>query len=252
MRALKCRIGQMIATTLVISMSSVVPSYAWDSKHGNPTRPTHTLLTEWGIDQLKKDFPELAQFRNAIVDGANTELHELKTSDKDIKTGHAYGVELEAKRVEHRGTNEGCDDVEGWWKESVEAYKSGQKDKAYFLLGVVLHMVEDMGVPAHANKVVHQGTITEFDNFEFMALSNWKPKFNAINKADPEFAEPWKYYDFSQKWTAEDAPDYKDRDSFSKTWTFASGQERDLLQNRQGRTCHVVKWTLKSAAKALQ
>jgi hypothetical protein len=154
--------------------------------------------------------------------------------------------------VKHRGTNEGCDDVEGWWADCREAYKAGKKELAYFYLGVLLHMVEDMGVPAHANKVHHQGNATEFDHFEFMALSNWKPKFDDINKKDPAFADPWKYYQFSQKWTQEDAPDYKDRTKFSKTWTLASEDEKKLLSNRQGRTCHVVKWTLASAVKALK
>jgi hypothetical protein len=114
----------------------------------------------------------------------------------------------------------------------------------------MLHMVEDMGVPAHANKVYHQGNLTEFDNFEFMALSNWKPSFDAIDRADPAHAEPWKYYATSGDWARADAPDYHDRDSFSKTWAFAKPAERTLLRNRQGRTCHVTKWALHSALKA--
>ena len=227
-------------------------SIAWDSRHWNPTTPTHSYLTNWGIDALKDSAPELDKYREALIDGANVELHELKTNDADVKVGVKYQVDLETKRVEHRGTNEGCGDIEGWWKDCLKAYQEGKKERAYFYLGVILHMVEDMGVPAHANKIVHQGNLTKFDNFEFMALSNWKPSFKDINKADPGYAEPWKYYDFSQAWTAEDAPDYKDPDAFSKTWAFASEKERKLLSNRQGRTCHVVKWTLNSAVKALK
>lgn len=215
---------------------------AWDSNAKlNPTHPTHSYLTEWGINQLKAQYPELQQYRNQVIEGANTELHELKVS------GTKYGIDLEAKRIAHKGTNEGCGDIQGWWQDSVTAYKQGNKEQAYFLLGVTLHMIEDMGVPAHANKVYHQGTIKEFDNFEFMALSNWKPSFSNIDRQDPGFAEPWKYYAFSQDWTKADAPGYNSPNTFSKTWTFASSTERRLLSNRQGRTSNVVKWALNSA-----
>ncbi|MFO1184543.1 MAG: hypothetical protein U1E56_07135 [Bauldia sp.] len=218
---------------------------AWDSIKHNPTHPTHSYLTEYAIDQLAAARPELRQYRAAILAGANQELHELSV------TGTAYGVDLDAKRREHRGTNAGTDDIAGWWREAVDAYRSGNKERAYFVIGILLHFVEDMGVPAHANGVYHQGNATEFDNFEFLGLSNWKPSFAAINRADPGYAEPWRYYDFSRDWAAADAPSYRDRDSFSKTWVLASAGERALLQNRQGRTATVALWTLRSAHRAL-
>lgn len=230
---------------LVVSLTLWTPrALAWDSAAGNPTHPTHSYLTEWAIDQLQGQYLELQQFRNVIIEGANTELHELPVS------GTQYGIDLEAKRKQHQGTNEGCNDIQGWWQDSLTAYRQGQKKQAYFLLGVMLHMIEDMGVPAHANKVYHQGTLTEFDNFEFLALSNWKPKFDDINRPDSGFSEPWKYYAFSQEWTHADAPNYNDRDSFSKFWFTASSSERRLLSNRQGRTCYVTKWASNSALKA--
>jgi hypothetical protein len=238
-----------LVVTLTIALCTaavglVRQAIAWDSRKSNPTHPTHSYLTEWAVDQLKLELPEVQVFRAQLIDGANQELHELKTS------GSLYGVDLEAKREQHKGTNEGCDDIQGWWDDARNAYRAGDKKKAYFLLGIMLHMVEDMGVPAHANHVHHQGNATEFDNFEFMALSNWKPKFDAINRTDPGFAEPWKYYGESQNWTHADAPDYLNPNKFSKTWVFASAKERALLSNRQGRTCNVAMWALRAGAKA--
>jgi hypothetical protein len=219
----------------------------WDSANfPNPTHSTHSYITEWAIDQLKAEAPELDKYRTQLIEGANMELHELKLENQRLK----YGIDLEAKRTQHKGTNEGCDDIEGWWKDSLTAYEKGNREEAYFLLGIMLHMVQDMGVPAHANKVYHQGNVTEFDNFEFMALSNWKPSFNDINRDDPKYSEPWKYYEFSRDWTSADAPDYNSPDQFSKFWTFASKEERRLLSSRQGRTCYVVMWTINSAMKA--
>ena len=130
-------------------------------------------------------------------------------------------------------------------------YRQGQKKRAYFLLGVMLHMIQDMGAPAHANKVYHQGNLTEFDNFEFLALSKWKPKFDDINRQDPGYSKPWQYYAFSQEWTHADAPTYNVRDSFSKFWFRASSSQKRLLSNRQGRTSYLTKWVLYSAVNAL-
>ena len=235
---------------LTVAVAS--PATAWDSEFHNPGRSTHTLILKWAIEELKKTAPEVETYKEALVDGANTELHELKVRKFETELGTKYKVDLEAKRVEHRGTNEGCDKIEGWWKDALAANKAGNKKLAYFYAGVMVHMIEDMGVPAHANKLYHQGTLKDFDNFELMALSNWKPSFDAIDKKDPAHAEPWKYYEFSQKWTAADAPKYKDTSTFSKFWTTASKEEKALLSNRQGRTCHVVKWTLGSITAAFK
>lgn len=219
-------------------------AWAWDSATGNPTHPTHSYLTECALDQLQGQYPELQQFRDIIIEGANQELHELPVS------GTKYGIDIETKRLQHKGTNEGSDDMQGWWQESLTAYRQGQKKQAYFILGIMLHMVQDMGVPAHANKVYHQGNLREFDNFEFLALSNWKPKFDDINRQDPGYSEPWQYYAFSQEWTHNDAPNYNNRDSFSKFWFTSSSSEKRLLSNRQGRTCYITKWMINSSVKA--
>jgi hypothetical protein len=244
MNNLGLRSGLTIAIAMLGTILHPLQAMAWDSQHWNPTHPTHSYLTEWAIDQLKAQTPELQQYRTQIVEGANTELHELPVS------GTQYGIDLNAKRIQHKGTNAGCDDIQGWWQDSLSAYQQGNKNQAYFVTGIMLHMIEDMGVPAHANNVIHQGNLTEFDNFEFMGLSNWKPSFSNINRQDPGFPDPSQYYALSKDWAHADAPNYNNRNSFSKTWTFASRSERQLLSDRQGRTSTVVKWALASAVQA--
>ena len=142
-----------------------------------------------------------------------------------------YGVDLDAMRIAHKGTNEGCDDIEGWWADSHDSYKSGDNARAYFLLGIMLHMTQDMGVPVHANKVYHQASLTKLDHFEVMAFFNWKPAFDAIDREDPDYREPWKYYEFSRDWTRADAPDYRSRTQFPMTWTYARPEERAPRQS---------------------
>lgn len=235
-----------LATALAIAAMVLSPAtaLAWDSASAlNPTHPTHSYFTEWAIDQLSSQYPEIKGYRDILIEGANQEMHELAVR------GQKHGINLNEARAKHKGTNEGTDDMQGWWADALAAYQAGNKEQAYFLTGIMLHMVQDMGAPAHANKVYHQGNVTEFDNFEFMALSNWKPDFSQINKSDPGLKEPWEYYNFSKAWTKEDAPNYHSRDSFSKTWLFASDKERQLLRNRQARTCAVSEWTLRAAEK---
>ncbi len=243
-RTVRRRVGTLLVAALLAT--ATLPAAAWDSIKWNPTHPTHSYLTEYAIGRAAQSFPEVAQYRAALLAGANTELHELPVS------GSMYGVDLNAKRIEHRGTNEGTADIRGWWNEAVAAYRAGNREQAYFYVGIMLHMIEDMGVPAHAHRLYHQGSPTEFDNFEFIGLSNWKPDFSLVDRADPRYAEPWRYYDFSSNWTLADAPSYPDRDFFAKFWVTASSDERRLLSGRQARTAAVASWALSSAAAALR
>ncbi|MBI4923044.1 MAG: hypothetical protein HY834_14970 [Devosia nanyangense] len=233
---------------IVLAVAWATPAAAWDSAKfkwlTTIVHPTHSYLTEYAIDQLVADFPELGTYRAVIVEGANQELHELPV------TGVLHGVDLEARRVARKGTNAGSDDMPGWWADAEAAYAAGNKERAWFLIGIMVHMIEDMGVPAHANGVYHQGTLTEFDNFEAMALQKWDPDFKGVNRTDPGYADPSAYYRFSQDWAKTDAPDYRDRDAFAKTWLTASSKEKALVRNRQGRTATVVLWALRAAATA--
>ena len=235
----------LIAAALTLLAS---PALAWDSAKFEwltpVIHPTHSYLTEYAIDELSGDYPSLRRYGDIIIEGANTELHELPVE------GVAYGIDLDAKRIEHKGTNAGSDDTEGWWQEALDAHSAGKMEQAHFYLGILLHMIEDMGVPAHANGIYHQGNLTEFDNFEAMALQRWDPDFGTVDRRDPGYANPADYYGFSQNWAATDAPGYQDTDSFSKTWLTASDEEEDLVRSRQAKTATVVLWALRSAMTA--
>jgi len=236
-----------VAVVIAVCLASD-SALAWDSAKfewlTKIAQPTHSYLTEYAIDHLRKTYPELEAYREVLVEGANQELHELPVE------GTLYGIDLDAARVAHKGTNAGSDDVPGWWDDAKRAYAAGNKEQAYFLVGIMLHMIEDMGVPAHANSVYHQGTIGEFDNFEAMALQKWDPDFSRVDRRDPDYADPSRYYKFSQNWAHADAPDYDDPDEFSKTWLTASEEEEQLVRDRQARTATVVTWALRAAALA--
>lgn len=222
----------------------------WDSAEGNPTHPTHSYFTEYAIKELRADFPEVESFKKPLIDGANMELHETR-----YKWRGFYGLDkadLERLRIEHKGTNPGSDDIEGWWKEAIAAHRSGDRDRAYFIAGIMLHMIQDMGVPSHAKNMVHQGKPGQQDNFELLALQKWDPDFRSVNKQDPMLKEPWGYYEFSKAWTLEDAPGYKGIKSFSRLWLTAPPSQKRLIRARQAKTAMVSVWSLRSVAAALR
>ncbi len=222
---------------------------AWDSQDGNPTHATHSYLTEYAIDQLKAQYPELQTYRAQIVDGANRELHELPITSG----GTTYGTlaEQEALRVEAVGTNWACNHPEYMWGHAKAAYKAGNKSKAWWYTGIVLHWVEDMGVPAHAFHVIHQGTLTQKDNFELLGLQNWAPTFS-INAANPGYASPADYMQWDGNWAASDfyatwpGVTYT-RTFFSSSWLWASSKEGNFVKAREGRTATAATWALQSA-----
>ena len=122
------------AIALVASMLAAAPAAeAWDSIKLNPTHPTHSYLTEYAIAHVDK--AEINKYRAVIVEGANEELHELPV------TGTRYGIDLNAWRIRHKGTNAGTDDIAGWWHDALAAYRSGKADfPDYFLAEINLEL----------------------------------------------------------------------------------------------------------------
>jgi hypothetical protein len=214
----------------------------WDSQDGNPTHATHSYMTEYAMDQLKGSFPALNSYRANLIDGSNRELHELTLSDP----------ELESLRVQAGGTNWSADRPDVIWSYARYAYSVGNLPKAYYYLGIVLHCVEDMGAPVHAYRITHQGTFSEMDNFEALALVRWAPDYRSINRSDPGYARPSDYVAWSGNWAASDfqstwpGATYS-RGFFSMTWLTASTKQGNFVKARQGRTATATAWTLRSA-----
>ncbi|MHB0912687.1 MAG: hypothetical protein ACYC2Y_04490 [Armatimonadota bacterium] len=246
---MKTNLSSGIIAILFIVLS--VKANAWDGKDWNPTTSSHTYMAEYAVTEARQYFPEVGEYSKQLIEGANTELHELKI--KPSESVKLYCADLETRRKSrYLGTNPGCDRPDLIWVDVLSAYKAGKKGSAYFLLGILLHEIEDMAAPAHAHNVYHQGNPVEFDNFEMMSLTNWKPDFTVIERRDPKFNDPSSYYKSSKSWCLEDAPVYKDRSTFSKTWALASEAERALLSKRQAAACFLSQWALESAMIAFE
>lgn len=214
---------------------------AWDSQAHNPTHATHSYLTEVALGGVAARHPEAWAYRYFVLLGANTELHELPVDDPD----------LERLRLEVEGTNGACRHPERLWTRTRAAYQIGNKVGAYFLLGLLLHYVEDMGVPAHALGVIHQGTWSEHDNFELMGLMKWAPDFG-LDRGRPWLTAPDAFVGFSAQWTRDDfatafpGETYR-RDFFPSTWLFARKKYTTFVKQREGRSAVAAYWALDTA-----
>jgi hypothetical protein len=220
-------------------------SQAWDSQAGNPTHATHSYLTEYAIDALRTEYPELEAFRAKLVDGANLELHELPLDD----------AELEALRIRAGGTNWGADHPDLVWADATDAYRAGDKAKGYRYLGIVLHWVEDMAGPAHAFHVIHQSSPFDWDHFEVLSFWKWAPSYEGVTTGSPGLATPDAFVEWSGAWARSDFQAAFPGVTYTRTlfpllWIPANGRYQTFAKQRQGRAALTTRFALESAARA--
>ena len=213
----------------------------WDSQDGNPTHATHSYLVEVAIDSIKGWYPEVQTYRAQIVDGANRELHDLPLKDR----------EQEALRIEDGGNNWGCDKPGVVLQHAKASYAAGDKAKAYWYVGIFLHYVADIGVPAHALHVYHQASPSNWDDFEVMGMQKWWPTYSTLDREDPWFADATAYVAWNGDWTkahfAQAFPGVTyTRTLFPLTWLLASSKYKTFMRERQGRTAMASAWALRS------
>ncbi|MGO7265028.1 hypothetical protein [Rhizobium leguminosarum] len=234
------------ASALVLAILAPFQATGWESDEYSFLKvlssSTHTQITRAAFDEVVKSDGELFAHKRSLIAGANTELHDRPAAAND------YGLDLDKKRKEHKPKNGGTGDIAGWWKDALTAYRNGNTERAYFLLGVVLHYVQDMGAPAGAKDINHGGNLSNFDSFELIAARNWQPSFKNPPE-DPEYADPSAYYAFARDLTKKEMPDYTETSSFSNTWLAASAEEKKAVSRREGVAVLVTTWALRAALK---
>lgn len=217
----------------------------WDSAAGNPTHPTHSIMADFAIKQIKSRQPEVEKYRKAIVDGANLELHDLQH-----KT-------FEALRVEIGGNNWAAEHPEMLWDKARASYKSGDKAQAYFYVGILLHYVQDMGVPAHAFHVIHQSGPKDWDHTELLAFFDFHGDLKAPGPRDPKLADPVSYIE----WSAQLARDHfaalfpgetYHRKFMPQAYADLNETHWAFLRGREAHCAHATAYALESAAAALR
>lgn len=214
----------------------------WDSADGNPTHPTHSILAEYAIKTVKAEAPEVALFKQEIIDGANLELHDLK---------HA---KYEALRIEIGGNNWAAEHPELLWEKAQASYSTGDKAQAYFYIGIMLHYVQDMGVPAHAFHVIHQSGPSSWDHVELLAFFQFHGDLRAPGPTDPKLeGGPLGYIE----WSAQSARDHFEKSYPGQTYNrkffpqaYADLTETDwaFLREREAHCAKATAFALRAAA----
>jgi hypothetical protein len=216
----------------------------WDSADGNPTHATHSLMAEYAIKTLAAELPELRQYEKAIVDGANLELHDL------VHKTH------EALRLEVGGNNWAAEHPEILWTKARASYAANDKSMAYYYVGIMLHYVQDMGVPAHAFHVIHQSSARSWDHIELLGFFDFHADFKTDGVADPNLANPVDYIE----WSAATArahfqgafPDAQyHRKYFPQAYDDMTDAHWAFIRRREADCARGTAYTLRSAALAL-
>lgn len=213
---------------------------AWDSQGKNPT---HTQMAEWAIADVSKDLPEVRTYAEQIFEGVNLELH-----DEEIKNH-------EALRREIGGNNWAADHPEIFWRKARDAYTAKDAGKANFYVGILLHYVQDMGVPAHAFHIVHQNKPLNMDNMEMHGFFRFRADMNSESTPDPQLGDPVFYIEWSaqlarDQFTSRFPGETYDRHFYPERNNEVSSVQWDFLERRETDCTRATAYALRSAARA--
>jgi hypothetical protein len=149
----------LIALLLLVSISSV---------HGYET-DTHAYFTEEILSSGKLSGEILQdKYLSKVIEGSKYEDEEkymgatqLKFYDSCPFIGHPYCNHFmnpntgKGLKVLGKQFSSAYDRAFKLWKFAKWSYNNGNKEDAYFNLGRVAHLLQDMGVPEHTNLVEH-------------------------------------------------------------------------------------------------
>ncbi len=144
---------------------SAAPADAYDHKH------THRWLTRQAAQLLVQAYPgqydELLEYIDEVAAGAEHEDDLFVDGDNDPQTlrvmRHFYrpvdgaGLSMYGQTfpTSYQWAIEGSEANEWDWNDGMVAWRAGDRDEAYFVLGHVVHLIQDLTVPAHTHLDVH-------------------------------------------------------------------------------------------------
>ena len=169
---------------------------------------THAYLTDEVVNLYNKNFPgnQIPEsFRNYVIDGSRKEDDNIRSMNhffdpvnnvgfhdpllgsweksKDWANNQANQNSVKYKvpatiasilSATQTGKMSGISsETDFTWRKGIEYYVNGEKEKAFFALGHVLHLIEDASVPDHTRNDPHPGD---------SPYENWTDKFKLDNK----------------------------------------------------------------------
>ncbi len=161
-------------------------------------KPTHTDLTSAAFDFFNKKFPDrkiAEEFREDLIAGAVEEdepprwlfhfYDPVNNRGLSLKTAAFVSAKQWAQdkvgqarlaRNFFASLVSGDEPVVYTWGQAIKAYKKGDREKAFRILGHALHLIQDMAVPEHVRNEYHpQGSPYEkFAKSQKSAIEEWR------------------------------------------------------------------------------
>ncbi|MDO8469463.1 MAG: hypothetical protein Q7S84_00390, partial [bacterium] len=169
---------------------------------------THAYLTHAVFDLYNAQFPDRkipAELEPYLLDGSRREddnerpmnhfydpIHDVGlhtpvlgtwakskdwANDADNQTSVKYRVSATIasilSAIQERKLSLVSDDTDFTWREAIRAWVNGEKEKAMFTLGHVLHLMEDASVPEHTRNDPHP---------KYSPYESWTKQFTLFNQ----------------------------------------------------------------------
>jgi len=172
----------LITFLVIVSIVSIVSivlipgrSLAWWS--WPPSGNTHRSLSEEAIANIPQDqYPDVTTIFGEDIIGWTSNI-------KDDQRAHGN----------YNDRNDGPADY--WWKLALTQYGvfeftgagdplASPKPGAYYYLALIVHLTEDMGVPAHAYNILHSQDSDDLDNMEQVAFISYREAKHLVTIQD--------------------------------------------------------------------
>jgi len=157
--------GIILIAVAGLLVTATRPAAAYDHKH------THRWLTRMAAEYLVAAYPgqydELLEYVDRAAAGAEHEDDLFLDGDDDPQTlrvmRHFYrpadgrGLTMNGQTFPSSfewATGDRADN-EWDWDDGIAAYAAGDKEQAYYVLGHMVHLIQDLTVPAHTHLDIH-------------------------------------------------------------------------------------------------
>ncbi len=199
-----------LALTVATQIVLATPAMAYGP------RETHRWLTRMAVDHLVRAYPgdydELLDYVDAVAFGSEHEDNYLLDGDSDARTlrvmRHFFrptdgaGLTLNSLGT-FPNSLEWATRAEGnaWrWGNGIRAYADGNEEEAYFILGHIVHLIQDLTVPAHTHLDIHPPP--HGDDFENYASSMMLGEFDSLLPRPAPDAPIPEFSDLEEAWYA--------------------------------------------------
>ena len=151
-----------------------------------------------------------------------------------------------------------------WWYNAQKQYKEGNFAagdwSAYYYVGLMMHLIEDQAVPAHAYNIPH-GTLGHMDNLEELVFTNYHPNITGIVLANSPTSNYYAMQVYTlnatsdnywrQYWNAGAYGGQNGTDEFPTWWLYAGENERNITRRLLGQAVGYTAGSLMSVSENL-